>query len=101
MNRKQFKQWLRRVYATVEAEMDCDKVQSVLPALVDDEIAGGEARGRFSAAIAHLAQCPDCAEEYMGLREAARLESQSHLPEAEESLNQFEEAPALERGELV
>jgi predicted anti-sigma-YlaC factor YlaD len=40
---------------------------------------------------AHLAQCSACHDEYQGLLAVARLEAQGRLPEAEESLAQFEE----------
>jgi hypothetical protein len=99
VNRKQFKQWLKRMYATGPAELACDQLQAMLPALVDFEITGGDPRLRFSAALAHVAQCPDCAEEYSGLRHIVRLEAQGRLPQIDESLNEFEESPALEQRE--
>ena len=101
MNRKQFKQWLKRIYETSEKEISCDQFQASLPVLVDFEIAGGDARVQFSDAIAHVRECPDCAAEYEALREVARLEAQGGLPQADESLRKFETAPEVEEGEPV
>ena len=99
MNRRQFKQWLKRLYETSEKEMNCDQFQASLPALVDFEIAGGAGQDVFAAARAHLQQCADCAEEYEALREVARLEMQSRLPTVEESLRKFESVPEVEQRE--
>ncbi len=101
MNRIHLTQWLERIYATAEAEMDCEQLQAILPAYVEAEIAGGDVLGRFLQVKAHVAQCPDCAEEYAGLREVARLESRGRLPQVEDILAEFEEAPAPEPGETV
>ncbi len=104
MNRTQFKHWLKRLYETSDNEMTCDQFQAHLPALVDFELAKGDRQEQFSAAIAHLRQCPDCAADYEALREVVRLEVQSRLPASEESLQKFEPAPEttkLEEGEPV
>ncbi len=101
MNRKQIKQWIKRLYETSEKEMSCDQFQANLPALVDFEIAGGDVRAQFSTAIAHVQQCPDCTEEYRALREVARLATQGRLPQADESLRKFETAPEVKEGEPV
>jgi hypothetical protein len=93
VNRTQFKHWLKRLYETSDKEITCDEFQAQLPALVDFEAAGGDGREQFSAASAHLRQCPDCAADYEALREVVRLEAQSHLPTTEESLQKFEPAP--------
>ncbi len=96
MNSTQLAEWLERMYATAEAEMDCKQFQALLPATVDLEIAGQAAAPHLAQVKAHLAQCPDCAEEYVGLRKAAELEARGRLPKAEDSLKPFEESPALE-----
>ena len=96
MNRIRFVQWLERMYATAETEMDCEQLQALLPAYVDFEIAGQDMGVRFPQAKAHLAQCQDCAEEYAGLRKVAELETRGRLPEVEESLEQFETSSELE-----
>lgn len=96
MNPTDFTQWLGRIYATAETEIDCEQIQAILSAYVDAEIAGHSSEGRFQQVKIHLAQCPDCAEEYAGLRHVADLEVRSEVPGVEESLEQFEDIPSLE-----
>jgi len=92
LNREQFFNWLEQIYATREMEIDCARLQALLPAYVDFEIAGGDLGEAHLASVrAHLAQCSACHDEYQGLLAVARLEAQGRLPEAEESLAQFEE----------
>jgi predicted anti-sigma-YlaC factor YlaD len=92
LNREQFFTWLEQIYATREMESDCARLQALLPAYVDFEIAGGDLGEAHLASVrAHLAQCSACHDEYQGLLAVARLEAQGRLPEAEESLAQFEE----------
>ncbi len=100
MNRKQFRQWLKRIYATFENEMSCDQFQASLPVLVEIEIAGGDVQAQFSTALAHVRQCPDCAADYEALRGVARLDLQGHLPQADESLRKFETAPTVEEDKV-
>lgn len=101
MNRKGFARWLERIYVTAETEMDCEQLQAILPAYVEFEIAGGDPQARFPKAKAHLAQCPDCAEEYAGLRKVVDLEARGRLPQVEESLAQFDTVPAPEPAEFA
>jgi hypothetical protein len=98
LDREQFFRWLDQIYATTEGEFDCERFQALLPAYVECEVGGQAPAERYPGASAHLAQCPDCAEEYEGLRLVARLEAEGRLPQAEESLAAFEEAPAREEG---
>jgi predicted anti-sigma-YlaC factor YlaD len=92
LNPEQFLNWLEQIYATREAEIDCERLQALLPTYVDVEVAGGDlGEARLVPVRAHLAQCPACHDEYQGLLAVARLEAQGRLPEAEESLAQFEE----------
>jgi predicted anti-sigma-YlaC factor YlaD len=91
LNQEQFLHWLNQVYSTREAELDCTQLQELLPAYVDFEVTGGKPPEGFLAEVrAHLAQCPDCAEEYQGLLAVARLEAQGRLPEIEASLSGFD-----------
>ncbi|HKZ83167.1 MAG TPA: hypothetical protein VJ793_05870 [Anaerolineae bacterium] len=96
MNYTEFTDWLERIYTTAEVEMDCEQFQALLSAYVDLEIAGQGAAPYLAQVKAHLAQCPDCAEEYAGLRKVAELEARGRLPKVEESLKPFQESPALE-----
>lgn len=91
MDRQLFLHWLEKVYATQDEEIDCERLQAFLPAHVDFEINGENLPDKLLSQVrAHLAQCPDCREEYEALRAAALLEAGGGLPEAEESLSQFE-----------
>ncbi len=101
MDRTQLIQWLERTYATAETEMDCDHLQAILAALVEFEIAGGDLAADFPQTAAHLAQCPDCAEEYQALLQVAKIEAQRRLPTIEESLKKFEATPTFQQGEPV
>ena len=93
MNREQFLNWLEQIYTTKDAEIDCDRLQALLPAHVDFEINGENLPDEQLAGVrTHLAQCPDCAEEYEALRTVALLEAEGGLPDPEESLARFEEA---------
>jgi predicted anti-sigma-YlaC factor YlaD len=96
LNPKDLTQWLERIYATAENEIDCEQLQAALSAYVDLDLAGQDPAARFPQVKAHLAQCPDCAEEYEGLRKVAELESKGRLPKAEDSLEQFEESTTFE-----
>ena len=101
MNRTHFLQWLNQIYAATEAEIDCDRLQALLPAYVDFEVAGDDPGSRLPQAKAHLTQCPDCADVYAGLHAVAELEAQGRLPQVEESLAQFEAEPTPEPKETV
>jgi len=102
LNPKQFLHWLEQIYNTDEAEIDCERLQAILPAFVDFEIGGGNLPAeRLALVRTHLAHCPDCADEYEGLRSVAQLEAEGRLPQVEESLAQFEAEPASADGLAV
>ena len=62
-----------------------------MPAHIDFEINGENLPDKLLSQVhAHLTQCPDCREEYEALRAVALLEAEGGLPDAEESLSQFE-----------
>ena len=91
LDRQLFLHWLEQLYATKENEIDCDRLQALLPAHVDFEINGENLPDKQLALVrAHLAQCPDCNEDYQALRAVALLEVDGDLPEAHGTLNQFE-----------
>lgn len=96
MNEDQFLHWLHQIFATREKEIDCDRLQSLLPAYVDVEVSGSGALGAeeyFTLVRAHLEQCPDCDEEYRGLRTVMRLAAEDRLPTVDESLTHFDPKP--------
>jgi hypothetical protein len=88
---KRFTRTLDLIFETTENEMDCDALQSVLPAYVEFEISGNDPAQQFPHAAAHLVQCADCAEEYRGLLEISQLDAQGHMPAVEQALSRFPE----------
>lgn len=91
MEYEQFFQWVHQIYNTTEVEIDCARLQTLIPAYIDLEIAGENPAGRWPQIGLHLAQCPDCREEYDALRTVAELEAREGLPEVGEGLAPFEE----------
>jgi hypothetical protein len=63
---------LRRILGTVGPNAGCDLSGDLLDQLIEAELAGRPAGDVFPNVAAHLAACPDCHEDYLGLREAAR-----------------------------
>jgi hypothetical protein len=66
---------LRRILGTAGPDAGCDLSGDVLDQLIEAEGAGRPAAEVFPKVAAHLASCPDCHEDYLGLREAARIAS--------------------------
>ena len=75
-----FHDWIRKIYATQDDEVDCDQVAQVMASYVERLVAGEEVRSRFAAVEQHLAQCPLCLEIAAALRDVARQESEQVLP---------------------
>jgi len=75
-----FHDWIRRIYATRDDEMDCEQVAELMPAYVDALVTGGNAGACFSAVEQHLLQCAMCLEIATALREAAGQEADQELP---------------------
>jgi predicted anti-sigma-YlaC factor YlaD len=76
-----FYDWIRRIYATRDDELDCDQVFEVLPTYVDIVTSDQALPPGFARVKHHLQQCPSCHDLYLGMRDAVRLESQQTLPE--------------------
>lgn len=79
MNPKEFTNWINRIYATKEKELDCDHTQSLLPAYVEAEFNGSASNPLASEIERHLLQCPDCTETYQGLRFLLKAEASGEL----------------------
>jgi predicted anti-sigma-YlaC factor YlaD len=77
-----FYDWIRRIYATHEDELGCDEVFELLSAYVDKELAGDMLPPHAREIEQHLKQCPYCYDLYVGLRDAAALESEESVPVA-------------------
>jgi predicted anti-sigma-YlaC factor YlaD len=76
MNLCSFRNWIRRIYATRDNELDCDLVFDAIAPYVDAEIAGHDPAQRYPAVAHHLSQCPACTDLYLALREAAQAEQE-------------------------
>jgi predicted anti-sigma-YlaC factor YlaD len=74
-----FYDWIRRIYATQDDELDCDEVEELLPAYIDCEIAGQVPPPHLAGVEHHLLQCAYCHDLYLAVREAALLEAESEL----------------------
>ncbi len=74
-----FHDWIRRVYATRDDEMDCDEVAELMAGYVDSLVAGEDTGACHSRVEQHLAQCPLCLEVSATLREVALQESERLL----------------------
>ncbi len=101
MNQNQFLRWIEQVYSTREEEIDCTELRALLPAYVDLEIASSGknlAEDPLACVAAHLAQCPDCAEEHAAILTIAKMLNKGALPPAEQTLASFAET-AGETGE--
>lgn len=74
MNFESFREWIRRIYATQDEELDCDGFFEAIPKYVDAEVAGEETNPHFPEIEHHLRQCPHCYDLYLTLRDVALLE---------------------------
>jgi hypothetical protein len=62
---------LRWILGTTGPDAGCDRSGELLDQLIEAEQAGRRASDAFPEVAAHLASCPDCHEDYLGLREVA------------------------------
>jgi hypothetical protein len=63
---------LRWILGTTSSDAGCDRSAELLDQLIEAEQAGRAVREAFPDVAAHLASCPDCHEDYVGLRELAK-----------------------------
>lgn len=80
MDAAQASQWLIRIFATQELEIDCPSSFESLAQFVDLEIRGREAAKLLPHVWRHLQLCSDCRDMYEGLRAVAELERSNGLP---------------------
>ena len=93
MDDKKFAHWISQIYETSETEIDCTRLQELLPAYVESKIASEESNTQHSPINAHLLQCTDCTEDYEALYQVTKLETEGPLPQIEESLARFDKLP--------
>lgn len=86
MDLEHFSHFISRIYGTEDIELDCDRVQALLPAYVEAELAHEELDSLGPAIRTHLLQCPDCAETHEEMLQIAALEKDGELPSLEEAL---------------
>lgn len=79
-----FRQWIRRIYNTLEEELDCEAFANLVPQYVDAQIAGAQADARFPQAKHHIIQCSECCDLYHTLYDMALIESRATHAEAVE-----------------
>lgn len=79
LNQENFAQWIEKIYATEENELDCNQTQTYLPAFVEAEVNGRLRPSHAHMLQTHLAQCPDCMETYVGLRHVLEAEVKDEL----------------------
>lgn len=71
---------IRSVMSAQEEEKGCDAFEQQIPAYVECELDGLDARTEFPALAEHLALCPDCFQVYMDLRDILELDQKGELP---------------------
>lgn len=86
MDLERFSHFISRIYGTDDVELDCDRIQALLPAYVEAELAHEELDSLGPAIRTHLLQCPDCAETHDEMLHIATLEAGGELPSLDEAL---------------
>ena len=84
MNREDFVHWIKQIYQTRDAELECSQLQGLLPAFVDAEVSGMIMNGEAQGVRLHLSHCPDCTDVYESLRSVVALTESGRLPSAAE-----------------
>jgi hypothetical protein len=80
VNRDQLESLLRLIARTQDAELSCSDCLTFLPQYVDLELADASPDTRLPLFRQHLGQCAVCHEEYVTVRELARLEAEGRSP---------------------
>jgi len=62
---------LRRILGPTGRDAGCEHSLELADEFVELELRGGAAREAFPDVATHLDACPDCREDYAGLRELA------------------------------
>lgn len=65
---------LIRFLATNPADVGCGETLELLDVYVDLLVDGAHARGRYPGILAHLEDCPPCAEDFAGLLARVRAD---------------------------
>ena len=80
MDSTQASQWLVRIFATQELEIDCPTSADSLPQFVDLVARGLDASRLLPRVWLHIQQCPNCRDVYECLHAILILEERADLP---------------------
>jgi len=100
LNKNQIVELINRIFATEDVELDCIRTQELLPAYVDAHMIGQLPDAQFAMVAAHLAQCPDCTEDYEALRTVVTIDAQADFMELDELLASLAATAAQNPGDL-
>ena len=84
-----FSRWVKKIRSTQPVEIDCSACLDHISQYVDIELATGKAALRMPQVKQHLDQCEVCHEEYVVLRELARLEQDNSIPSNDDLKDQL------------
>jgi predicted anti-sigma-YlaC factor YlaD len=76
---EEFTDWVERIYATRDNELDCTQTQAHLAAYVEAQVEGYSIPSSLVGLQAHLYQCPDCHEVYEALYDLVEAEALGEL----------------------
>jgi hypothetical protein len=71
---------IRRIAGTLDRELDCGECADLSPQFVDATLAGQDTVESWALIRQHLEQCPVCAQEFVTLRDCARMDEQGTWP---------------------
>jgi hypothetical protein len=80
VNRDRLESLLRLVAHTRDEELSCSDCLTFMPQYVDLELADEAPDARLPLFRQHLEQCAVCHEEYVTVRDLARLEAEGRSP---------------------
>ena len=73
-----------RILGPRGSDAGCDRSLELVDELVDLELAGEAMRDSLREVAKHLAACPDCGEDYEGIRTLARKQHSPHVGAADD-----------------
>jgi hypothetical protein len=85
-----WRRWLRQIEETQPEELSCSDCFEQISDYVDLELQGQPADERLPGLRQHLHQCRVCRDEYVVLRDLARLEAGGDLPAADDVLDSID-----------
>ncbi len=80
MNDIRIARLVRRIAQTLEMELDCGECSQLSPQYVDAMLDGQDGLDQWALLRAHLEQCPVCGQEFVTLREVAKMDLDGTWP---------------------